>query len=291
MLDGQLLLAGTAILGALLLVLRLGAALAPSGAAGPEVPTFWQTWATALETTPGHSMPRQSSPEAMAALGAARKEAAPPAAGPSAAVQTPLPATAARTTVVGLDPGPSLEPAAGPSVDPLANGPDPGATLPPELGKGVEPASGTGLTDLPALGPAALTSSPFLTKVALELKRRRLAQQQRAHDLDLREQALSALVERLDRQLTALKKLKAELIDLQSRLKAGADSRIGQLVKVYEAMRPKDAAAIFDTLDETTLLAIARRMRELKLAAILAAMSTPKARAVTEALATMPKLQ
>ncbi len=68
---------------------------------------------------------------------------------------------------------------------------------------------------------------------------------------------------------------------------AGAEdaARIGQLVKVYEAMKPKDAAQVLERLEMSVLLPIALHMREVRLAPILAAMDPMKARAVTVALA------
>jgi hypothetical protein len=57
------------------------------------------------------------------------------------------------------------------------------------------------------------------------------------------------------------------------------------LVKVYETMKPRDAAAIFNDLGMPVLLAVVGRMKEAKAAAILAAMTPDKARDVTTQLA------
>jgi flagellar motility protein MotE (MotC chaperone) len=56
-------------------------------------------------------------------------------------------------------------------------------------------------------------------------------------------------------------------------------------VKVYEAMKPRDAATIFNDLGMPVLLAVVDRMKETKAAAILAAMTPEKARDVTMQLA------
>src|SRR4051794_17539474 len=61
-----------------------------------------------------------------------------------------------------------------------------------------------------------------------------------------------------------------------------ADER---LVKVYEAMKAKSAALIFDPMGLDLLLPIVRGMRETKVAAIVAEMDPAKARALTAELA------
>jgi flagellar motility protein MotE (MotC chaperone) len=50
-------------------------------------------------------------------------------------------------------------------------------------------------------------------------------------------------------------------------------------------MKPKDAAAIFDQLEMPVLLRVARAMSPRKMAPILAAMSTTKAKDLTSSLA------
>jgi flagellar motility protein MotE (MotC chaperone) len=56
-------------------------------------------------------------------------------------------------------------------------------------------------------------------------------------------------------------------------------------VKIYETMKPKDAARIFEQLDMPVLLGVLERMKEMKSSAILAAMDASKAKAATMALA------
>ena len=56
-------------------------------------------------------------------------------------------------------------------------------------------------------------------------------------------------------------------------------------MKVYESMRPRDAASIFDVLDMHVLLEVLDRMNDRKAAAILAAMQPERARMATQMLA------
>ena len=58
-----------------------------------------------------------------------------------------------------------------------------------------------------------------------------------------------------------------------------------RLVKIYESMKPKDAARIFAELELSILLDVISRMREQKSASILAAMDPIQAKTVTSELA------
>jgi hypothetical protein len=57
------------------------------------------------------------------------------------------------------------------------------------------------------------------------------------------------------------------------------------ITRVYESMSAQDAAPILDRLDDGTLRAVLRHMRERQVAAILAAMTRERAVAVTKAFA------
>ena len=82
-----------------------------------------------------------------------------------------------------------------------------------------------------------------------------------------------------------LEALKGELERLTGQVAADEQAQIAQLVKVYEAMKAKNAAAIFDPMALELLLPIVRGMRETKVAAIVAEMDPAKARALTAELA------
>lgn len=68
-------------------------------------------------------------------------------------------------------------------------------------------------------------------------------------------------------------------------IRAEDDAKLAQLVKTYEAMKARAAAQVFDQLALDVLIPVARRIREAKLAAIMAAMDPAKAKQLTAALA------
>lgn len=103
--------------------------------------------------------------------------------------------------------------------------------------------------------------------------------------LRTREALLQAAEQEIDRKYQELSKLRGEIKDLLGQQAKEEDERINSLVKIYEGMKPKDAARIFDTLDLDILVTVMSRMSERKLSPILASMNPERARTVTIMLA------
>mgnify|MGYP003425818010 FL=1 len=70
---------------------------------------------------------------------------------------------------------------------------------------------------------------------------------------------------------------------------AKRDERMTALVKTYEAMKPKDAAKIFDGMEDMLLLDIAKTMKPATLAAIMSTMQPKRAEALTKMIANLAK--
>ena len=136
--------------------------------------------------------------------------------------------------------------------------------------------------------PAPLAEPPVSDAergILLDLRRRRGELETRAAALAVREGLLAATEKRLSDRAN-------ELADLQRRLEALETARTAHdeenwrgIVKVYETMKPRDAAAIFNDLDRPVLLAVLDRMKESKAAPVLAAMQPERARQITTDLA------
>ena len=105
--------------------------------------------------------------------------------------------------------------------------------------------------------------------------------------LDQREAALAAAERRISSRVDELKALQDRLVTLEAARKQREESSWAGLVKLYETMRPRDAAVIFNDLDMNVLLPVVDRMKEAKAAAVLAAMQPEKARQITTQLAAM----
>ena len=67
--------------------------------------------------------------------------------------------------------------------------------------------------------------------------------------------------------------------------RAHDDANWAGIVKVYEMMKPRDAALIFNDMDMSVLLQVMDRMKESKAALVLAAMQPDRARLLTTQLA------
>lgn len=112
----------------------------------------------------------------------------------------------------------------------------------------------------------------------------------REKELMTREALLRAAEKEIDRKFQELATLRAEIESLLEQQSEEEKSRIESLVKIYEGMKPKDAARIFDTLDLDVLLSVMSRMSERRLSPILAAMNPERARTITIMLAEEKKL-
>lgn len=114
----------------------------------------------------------------------------------------------------------------------------------------------------------------------------------RRMELDARDQALAAREMVVNAAERRLGQRIEELTALQQRLEAIDRGRTEreeagwrQMVKLYEGLRPRDAAAIFDDLEMPVLVQIVDRMREAKAAPVLGAMKPDRARMLTAELA------
>jgi flagellar motility protein MotE (MotC chaperone) len=135
----------------------------------------------------------------------------------------------------------------------------------------------------PADGPAPMTDSE--RAVLLDLRERRQELEAREATLTARESMLTAAEAKLSARVEELQGLQKKLESLDASHRQQEDAAWQGLVKVYETMKPRDAAAIFNDLGMHVLLAVVDRMKEAKAAAILAAMSPDRAREVTMQLA------
>lgn len=113
----------------------------------------------------------------------------------------------------------------------------------------------------------------------------------RRDQLDAREKTLSqkqavlqATEQRIDQKIREMEKMRTELQSIVSQVTEQRLAEIENLVKIYEAMKPKEAARIFQALDMPILLGVLRQMKPARSAPILAEMDPEKAKEVTTAL-------
>ncbi len=119
-----------------------------------------------------------------------------------------------------------------------------------------------------------------------DLRARREELDSRERTLAEREGVLDAAEERLKARVSQLSDLQAKLEQLEAQRHQHEEANWAGLVKVYEVMKPRDAANIFNDMDMPVLLEVVDRMKDTKVAPILAAMQPDRARLVTTQLAT-----
>jgi flagellar motility protein MotE (MotC chaperone) len=164
----------------------------------------------------------------------------------------------------------------------------------PEAGKAAERSEGKEDEKKPDDNPA-VSSSPGVTvdrrytpvevELLQNLAQRRDGLDRWERNVVIKESTLSATEKRIDEKITQIESMKKEVAALLSQYNEKEDTKIRSLVKIYENMKPKDAARIFDEVEMPILLLVIDKMSEKKVAPILSAMDSRKAKSITVQLA------
>ncbi len=173
----------------------------------------------------------------------------------------------------------------------------------PEKAKNKDGAGGDAADGAPAGGAdqspseaadMATTDPTLLTQAEIDLLQqladRREILDVREKDMELKQGLLKAAEIRIDKKVDELKQLQTTIQGLIKTYDEQQSKKLNSLVKIYENMKPKDAAQIFQELDMDTLLMVVERMKERKLAGIMAKMDRTKASEVTVELARLRNL-
>lgn len=110
-------------------------------------------------------------------------------------------------------------------------------------------------------------------------------EQQLAH----READIRLVQQQIEERLTKLAMLRKEMNDLLQEKASFEEKRFEHLVKVYEVMKPEEASALFERLNEDTAARLLYQMKEKKAGQILASISPQVAAKLSERLATQPR--
>ncbi len=159
---------------------------------------------------------------------------------------------------------------------------------PPAAGTAVAPTPEQCLTTLNSAAEEMGLSSQEIV-VLRSLQARREALDERESGIGTREAAAAAAESRLQEQIGQLKTVEASLQTLLAKMDAKGDERMASLVKSYESMKPKDAATIFNGMEDGLLVDIAKSMKPGTLAAVLSTMQPKRAETLTRLLANLAK--
>lgn len=133
--------------------------------------------------------------------------------------------------------------------------------------------------------PPVAAVTPIELTLLQSLKTHRMQLDERERVLDQRNELLQLAEARLQSKLEELARLKSQLQDIDQARQRRTDASWSGLVKMYEDMKPGDAAAIFNVLDMPVSLEVLDRMDVRKAAAVLSNMLPERARIVTQMLA------
>lgn len=161
-----------------------------------------------------------------------------------------------------------------------------------------KPADAPGLPAPPATDTASAKpdvaipedASPAEIEVLKQLSNRRQELDKREQALDAREDLLKVAEQRVDQKIKDMETLRKQLQSMVNQANEAQAAQLDNLVKIYETMKPADAAKIFEALDMPTLLNVVQRMKPARTAPIMAQMAPEKAKEVTVALTKQDKL-
>lgn len=142
---------------------------------------------------------------------------------------------------------------------------------------------------------AGLPSDPTLfTQAEIDLlqklAQRHAALNKWAQQIEMREGLLKAAEQRIDRKVGELRQIQGKIQGMLKTYEKEQEDKLKSLVKIYESMKPKEAARIFMELEMPVLLDVVERMREAKAAAIISKLEPQKAKEVTMDLAARRKI-
>jgi flagellar motility protein MotE (MotC chaperone) len=146
----------------------------------------------------------------------------------------------------------------------------------------------------PIAGPARRLAVDRLSQSEIEvlhqLAERRAALDRREQQLERHAALLATAEASLAAQLERLEQLRAEIGAVVALHDDKEEAKLISLVKIYETMKPKAAAEIFNRLEMPILIRVVERMRAPKSADVLARMDPAKAKQVTAELARRTEL-
>ncbi len=141
---------------------------------------------------------------------------------------------------------------------------------------------------LAADDPTLLTQTEI--DLLQKLAERRESLEKRENEMKMRLGLLNAAELRIGKKVVELKKFQETISKLIKKYNEQQAAKMESLVKIYEAMKPKDAALIFQELEMETLLLVVERMKERKLAPIMAKMNPVRATEITVELSRLRNL-
>jgi flagellar motility protein MotE (MotC chaperone) len=127
--------------------------------------------------------------------------------------------------------------------------------------------------------------SPSERAILERLQARRQEIEARAREIDIRESLLKAAEKRIESKVEEMKAVESRISTVTEQKSEADTARFKGIITMYESMKPKDAAKVFDRLEMPVLIEIASQIAPRKMSDILGLMSTDAAGALTVEMA------
>jgi flagellar motility protein MotE (MotC chaperone) len=129
------------------------------------------------------------------------------------------------------------------------------------------------------------TVSPSERAILERLQARRQELEQRAREVEIRESLLKSAEKRIEGRVEEMKATEARISTATGQKAEQDAARFKGIITMYENMKPKDAAKVFDRLEMTVLYEIASQIAPRKMSDILGLMQPEAAERLTVELA------
>ena len=127
--------------------------------------------------------------------------------------------------------------------------------------------------------------SPSERAILERLQSRRQELEARAREIDIRESLLKAAEKRVEGRVEELKAIESRITAATNQKVEADAARFKGLITMYEGMKPKDAAKVFDRLEMSVLFEIASQIAPRKMSDILGLMAPEAAERLTVEMA------
>jgi flagellar motility protein MotE (MotC chaperone) len=133
--------------------------------------------------------------------------------------------------------------------------------------------------------PSQQSVSPSERAILERLQARRQELEQRAREIEIRESLLKSAEKRIEGRVDEMKATEARITTATGQKAEDDAARFKGIITMYEGMKPKDAAKVFDRLEMSVLYDIASKIAPRKMSDILGLMQPESAERLTVELA------
>jgi flagellar motility protein MotE (MotC chaperone) len=127
--------------------------------------------------------------------------------------------------------------------------------------------------------------SPSERAILERLQSRRQELEARAREIDIRESLLKSAEKRIESKVQEMKAVESRIAAVSEQKTEADAAHFKGIITMYENMKPKDAAKVFDRLEMPVLFEIASQIAPRKMSDILGLMSTDAAERLTTEMA------